>query len=100
MTYLWGFKEKHLKQVSNYGAAPRLFRPMYAGANMGHPSREMGRVGCSNVVTQPRFGIQDLFIWTALKCLPSLRDLNEAALQRSVEFDAVGISRGCRFKFR
>jgi hypothetical protein len=22
------------------GAAPRLFRPMYAGANMGHPSRE------------------------------------------------------------
>jgi hypothetical protein len=26
------------------GAAPRLFRPMYAGANMGHPSREQGFV--------------------------------------------------------
>ena len=29
------------------GAAPRLFRPMYAGANMGHPSREAGLVVCS-----------------------------------------------------
>jgi hypothetical protein len=28
------------------GAAPRLFRPMYAGANMGHPSREVGWVAC------------------------------------------------------
>jgi hypothetical protein len=26
------------------GAAPRLFRPMYAQANMGHPSREAGLV--------------------------------------------------------
>jgi hypothetical protein len=26
------------------GAAPRLFRPMYAGANMGHPSRTIDRV--------------------------------------------------------
>jgi hypothetical protein len=25
-------------------AAPRLFQPMYAGANMGHPSREEGLV--------------------------------------------------------
>jgi hypothetical protein len=25
-----------------------LFRPMYAGANMGHPSREEGFVLCSN----------------------------------------------------
>jgi hypothetical protein len=30
------------------GAAPRLFRPMYAGANMGHPSRKEGFVLCSN----------------------------------------------------
>ena len=30
------------------GAAPRLFRPMYAGANMGHPSREKGFVLCSH----------------------------------------------------
>jgi len=30
------------------GAAPHLFRPMYAGANMGHPSREQGFVLCSN----------------------------------------------------
>jgi hypothetical protein len=30
------------------GAAPRLFRPMYAGANMGHPSREEGCVLCSH----------------------------------------------------
>jgi hypothetical protein len=36
------------KQVSAYGASPRLFRPMYAGANMGHPSREEGFVLCSN----------------------------------------------------
>jgi hypothetical protein len=26
------------------GAAPHLFRPMYAEANMGHPSREGGFV--------------------------------------------------------
>jgi hypothetical protein len=25
------------------GAAPRLFRPMYAGANMGHPSSVVGK---------------------------------------------------------
>ena len=30
------------------GAAPRLFRPMYAQANMGHPSREEGLVLGSN----------------------------------------------------
>jgi hypothetical protein len=30
------------------GLRPRLFRPMYAGANMGHPSREQGFVLCSN----------------------------------------------------
>jgi hypothetical protein len=30
------------------GAAPHLFRPMYAGANMGHPSREEGFVLCSH----------------------------------------------------
>jgi hypothetical protein len=29
-------------------AAPHLLRPMYAGANMGHPSREKGFVLCSN----------------------------------------------------
>ena len=29
------------------GAAPRLFRPVYAWANMGHPSREEGLVLCS-----------------------------------------------------
>jgi hypothetical protein len=29
------------------GAAPRLCRPMYATANMGHPSREAGFVVCS-----------------------------------------------------
>jgi hypothetical protein len=28
------------------GAAPHLFRPMYAGANMGHPSREEGFALC------------------------------------------------------
>jgi hypothetical protein len=31
------------------GAAPRLFRPMYAQANMGHPSREEGFVLCSQL---------------------------------------------------
>jgi hypothetical protein len=31
------------------GAAPRLFRPMYARANMGHPSSEAGLVVCSRV---------------------------------------------------
>ena len=30
------------------GAAPHLFRPMYALANMGHPSREQGFVLRSN----------------------------------------------------
>ncbi len=30
------------------GATPRLFRPMYAEANMGHPSREEGFVLRSN----------------------------------------------------
>ena len=30
------------------GAAPHLFRPMYADANMGHPSREEGFVLRSN----------------------------------------------------
>src|SRR5579859_2822130 len=35
-------KQKHLK-----GAAPRLFRPMYAMANMEHSSREQGFVPCS-----------------------------------------------------
>src|SRR6266849_5807543 len=34
----------HSKSVGR--AAPRLFRPMYAGANMGHPSREEGFVLC------------------------------------------------------
>jgi hypothetical protein len=42
MTILWEFDEKHPKQVSAYGAAPRLFRPMYAAANEGHPSRKVG----------------------------------------------------------
>jgi hypothetical protein len=32
------------KQVSAYGAAPRFFHPMYAVANMGHPSGEEGFV--------------------------------------------------------
>jgi hypothetical protein len=32
---------RHSKSVRR-GCAPRLFRPMYAGANMGHPSREQG----------------------------------------------------------
>jgi hypothetical protein len=30
------------------GAPPRLFQPMYAVANMGHPSRNEGFVLCSN----------------------------------------------------
>jgi hypothetical protein len=30
------------------GLAPRLFRPMYAGANMGHPFQGEGFVLCSN----------------------------------------------------
>jgi hypothetical protein len=34
--------------VALEGAAPHLFRPMYAGANMGHPSREEGFALCSN----------------------------------------------------
>jgi hypothetical protein len=29
------------------GAAPHLFQPMYAEANMGHPSREQGLILCS-----------------------------------------------------
>jgi hypothetical protein len=55
------------------GAAPRLFRPMYARANMGHPSREAGFVVCSraglltcssqpflpNLVPQPRTAVSD-----------------------------------------
>jgi hypothetical protein len=55
------------------GAAPRLFRPMYARANMGHPSREAGFVVCSraalltcssqaflpNLVPQPRAVVSD-----------------------------------------
>ena len=30
------------------GAAPHLFRPMYAQANMGHPSRGVGFVDASH----------------------------------------------------
>ena len=38
-------------------AAPNLFPPMYAGANMGHPSREEGFVFCSNhCVVERRIG--------------------------------------------
>jgi hypothetical protein len=33
------------------GAAPCLFRPMYAEANMGHPSREVGFVLCSGCLS-------------------------------------------------
>jgi hypothetical protein len=33
------------------GAGPHLFRPMYAGANMGHPSREEGSVFCGKTAT-------------------------------------------------
>jgi hypothetical protein len=36
------------------GAAPRLFRPMYAEANMGHPSRGEGSVFCANHVKPKR----------------------------------------------
>ena len=32
-------------------AAPRLFRPMYAQANMGHPSREAGFVLRTNLLS-------------------------------------------------
>jgi hypothetical protein len=35
------------------GAAPRLFRPMYAEANMGHPSREEGFFVGSNRTVIP-----------------------------------------------
>ena len=39
------------------GAAPHLFRPMYAQANMGHPSRGVGFVvashECSDGETDP-----------------------------------------------
>ena len=35
--------------VAFEGAAPRLFRPMYAEANMGHPSRDEGFVLCSHL---------------------------------------------------
>jgi hypothetical protein len=35
-----GVLTKTSKTVSAYGAALRLFHPMYAGANMGHPPRE------------------------------------------------------------
>jgi hypothetical protein len=37
-----------LRRKSVGRAAPHLFRPMYAGANMGHPSREEGFVLSSN----------------------------------------------------
>jgi hypothetical protein len=35
----------------------RLFRPMYAGANMGHPSREEGVVVGSNRTVIPPLGL-------------------------------------------
>ena len=37
------------------GAAPRLFRPMYAQANMGHPSREEGFVLSSHLCEADKF---------------------------------------------
>jgi hypothetical protein len=36
------------------GAAPRLFRPMYAGANMGHPSREQNSLLASTTFRPSR----------------------------------------------
>jgi hypothetical protein len=37
-----------LVAIALEGAAPRLLRPMYARANMGHPSREEGFVVAFN----------------------------------------------------
>jgi hypothetical protein len=37
-----------LQKSVRKGPSPHLFRPMYAGANMGHPSREQGFVLRSN----------------------------------------------------
>src|ERR1700688_5061638 len=37
-----------LRNKSVGGGCARLFRPMYAEANMGHPSRDAGLVLCSN----------------------------------------------------
>ncbi len=38
-------------QQKRWEAAPRHLRPMYAQANMGHPSREEGFVLCTSAAT-------------------------------------------------
>jgi hypothetical protein len=56
------------------GAAPRLFRPMYAGANMGHPSRQScsdGSVTWYDVVVQPGRGVQPIVFHFFAICLAS-----------------------------
>jgi hypothetical protein len=39
----WLLREEYLVHLAKAfeGAAPRRFRPTYAGANVGHPTREM-----------------------------------------------------------
>ena len=43
----WPQSFRHIAKALG-GAAPHLLRPMYAWANMGHPSREEGFVLCSH----------------------------------------------------
>jgi hypothetical protein len=61
-------------------AAPRLFRPMYAGANMGHPSRKEGFVLCSN-----RSAADELHLGCDHNLISHLRDAGSVPATKSIQ---------------
>ena len=72
--WLWPWSFRSFNS-SVEGAAPRLFRPMYAGANMGHPSREEGFV-----FPQPQHSPMN-FPWIAFHyCCARDRDQSDVPL--------------------
>jgi hypothetical protein len=71
------------------GAAPHLFRPMYATANMGHPSREAGLAHCEQKNSSDSALRHQKYSVLLLRCAANLNKASDTVFSLSVGSKAI-----------